>query len=226
MKSRLAQSALFSGLAPQELDVIEKTGRVHQVGAGGFVFMEDDPADRFFVVLSGRVKISKSSPEGKEQILLIAGPGDSFGEAALFAGRKFPASAEMVADGTLLSFEREDFLGLIKRHPALAMNIIAGLSVRLHHLTHLIQQLSLEDVTTRLAGYLIELLTQAKTPDAVTVTLTEKKMTLAALLGTIPETLSRGFARLSRLGVITVDGDSITIRDKYRLSELASGKKI
>ena len=225
MESHLSASALFSGLAPKELAVVEQAGRQQHVDAGSFVFMEGDPADRFFLVLSGKVKIFKTAVDGKEQILLLAGPGEPFGEAALFSGRQFPASAQAVADSMVISFPRENFLGLIRQHPVLALNMIAGLSMRLHHLTHLVQQLSLEDISTRLAGYLLDRLSSSPDSSEPIVHLSEKKMTLASILGTIPETLSRAFARLTRLGIIAVEGETIIIRDRQRLADLASGKK-
>lgn len=226
MESHLSSSALFSGLTPKELAVVQQNGRQQQVEAGSFVFMEGDPADRFFLVLSGKVKIFKTAADGKEQILLMAGPGESFGEAALFAGRQFPASAQAVADSVVLIFLRDSFLGLIRQHPILAMNMIAGLSVRLHHLTHLVQQLSLEDISTRLAGYLLDQLSASPARPEQVVHLSEKKMTLASILGTIPETLSRAFARLTRLGIIAVEGETVLIRDRQKLTDLASGKKM
>jgi CRP/FNR family transcriptional regulator, dissimilatory nitrate respiration regulator len=226
MESQLSASALFSGLTPKELAVVQQTGRKQQVDSGSFVFMEDDQADRFFLVLSGKVKILKTAPDGKEQILLLAGPGESFGEAALFAGRRFPASAQAVVDSVILSFPRESFLGLIRQHPILALNMIAGLSMRLHHLTHLVQQLSLEDISTRLAGYLLDHLSSSPDQPVQMVRLSEKKMTLASILGTIPETLSRAFARLTRLGIIAVEGETVIIRDQKKLTDLASGRKL
>ncbi|MDD4051624.1 MAG: Crp/Fnr family transcriptional regulator [candidate division Zixibacteria bacterium] len=226
METHLSASALFSGLTPKELAVVEQAGRRQHVDTGSFIFMEGDPADRFLLVLSGKVKILKTALDGKEQILLLAGPGESFGEAALFTGRQFPASAQAVADSTVMSFPRESFLGLVRQHPVLALNMIAGLSMRLHHLTHLVQQLSLEDITTRLAGYLLDQLSSSSHPSEPVVHLSEKKMTLASILGTIPETLSRAFARLTRLGIIAVDGEAIIIRDRQKLADLASGKKL
>jgi CRP/FNR family transcriptional regulator, dissimilatory nitrate respiration regulator len=224
MDRSLPDSALFSGLTEKELTVIRNAGQRRSLEADSFLFMEGDPADQFFLVLTGKVKILKTAADGKEQILLLAGPGESFGEAALFAERRFPASAQAVVDSTVISFSRDSFLELIRKHPILALNMIAGLSMRLHHLTHLVQQLSLEDISTRLAGYLLDQLSAAE-PSAQAVHLPEKKMTLASLLGTIPETLSRAFARLTRLGVIAVEGDRVVIRDRRKLADLAAGKK-
>jgi CRP/FNR family transcriptional regulator len=226
MSKELADSLFFSGVDQHDLSLIEAIGQPSTVSKGTFLFFQDDPAERFYVILSGKIKIGKTSPDGKEQILLMAGPGDSFGEAALFAKRKYPADAEAVEPCELVSFTYEKFMALIRDHPSIAVNIIAGLSMRMHHLTRLIQRISLEDVSTRLAGYILGLLPAEKLRDEETVTLTEKKMVMASMLGTIPETLSRAFAKLSKLGVISIDGQKIQILDRARLEEIASGEKI
>jgi len=226
MNSNLAQSLLFSGVDEKGLKLIEQAGRAVSAEKGNFLFFQDDPADRFYVVLSGKVKIGKTSPDGKEQILMMAGPGDSFGEAALFAEKIYPATAEAVEKSELVFFTHQKFMALIKNNPAIAVNMIARLSMLLHHLTRLIQRISLEDVSTRLAGYILSLLPDDEGRGDQTVVLEEKKMFLASELGTIPETLSRAFARMAEEGTISVSGQKITVHDRRRLAEIASGEKI
>jgi CRP/FNR family transcriptional regulator len=117
-------------------------------------------------------------------------------------------------------------MSLVHENPAIAVNMIARLSMLLHHLTRLIQRISLEDVSTRLAGYILNLLPDEISDDEVTVLLSEKKMVLASILGTIPETLSRAFAKLSQQKIISINGQKITVHDRRRLAEIASGEKI
>jgi CRP-like cAMP-binding protein len=224
MKSKLSESVLFAGLDEAALALIEKSAQTRKTSKGEFIFFQNDPADRFYLVLSGKVRVFKTSPDGKEQILLMPGPGQSFGEAALFAEGVYPANAVAAEDSELMTISREAFMNLVKTHPTLAVNMIGRLSMLLHHLTHLVEQLSLEDVGTRLAGYILSLLPDDHRAGAVTITLTEKKMVLASLLGTIPETLSRAFARLTASGAIAVDGQEVTILDRKLLADIASGK--
>ncbi len=225
MVKPLSESVLFSGLDADDMRLVEQAALRVTVDRGAFLFFQNDPADRFYVVLSGKVKIFKSSPDGKEQILLMAGPGDSFGEAALFATKTYPASAEVVESGDLVYFTFKQFMALINESPTVAVNMIARLSMLLHHLTRLVERLSLEDVVTRLAEYILDLL-----PDDAkagqTIMLDEKKMVLASILGTIPETLSRAFAGLTKTGVISIDGQNIIVRDRDGLAKIAAGKKI
>lgn len=226
MEKTLKDSILFSGIDTEELQLVEKTGDKIKATKGNFLFFQGDPGEKFYLVLSGKVKVHKNSPDGKEQILMMASPGDTFGEAALFARKNYPANAEAIEDSTLMSFSRDKFVALINENPALAINMIARLSSLLHHLSRLVQQLSLEDVSTRLAGYILELMPEYKTGEKPQITLSEKKMTLASILGTIPETLSRAFAKLTKINVIEVTGQQITVNDPAQLEEIAAGKKI
>jgi len=225
MGKRLSESVLFYGLDDEDIDLVVQTSRLVKADKGTFLFFQGDEADRLYVVLSGKVKIFKSSPDGKEQILLMAGPGDSFGEAALFAKRIYPASAEVTESAELAYFTHSRFMSLINEHPAVAVNMIARLSMLLHHLTRLVERLSLEDVVTRLAEYILDLAPDAEKTES-RVTLDEKKMVLASILGTIPETLSRAFAKLIKLKIIAIDGQTITVLDRDRLADIAAGEKI
>jgi len=165
------------------------------------------------------------SAEGKEQIVMIAQAGDSFGEAAVFAGSNYPASAQTLSASEILIVERNRFISLLEKKPELAMNLIARLSELLRKLTRLVEELSLTDVTTRLAHYLVEEInSEAADPHPQpypVVTLSEKKFIVASQLGTIPETLSRSLAKLSREKIIRVDGSEIEILNYDRLRELA-----
>ncbi len=225
MSKSLSESVLFSGLDAAHMRLVEQAAQQVSVDKGAFLFFQDDPADRFYVILSGKVKIFKSSPDGKEQILLMAGPGDSFGEAALFATKTYPAAAEVVESGDLVYFTLRRFMSLVHENPTIAVNMIARLSMLLHHLTRLVQRLSLEDVVTRLAEYILDLLPDDQAAGQ-SIVLDEKKMVLASILGTIPETLSRAFAGLVKTGAISIDGQTIIMHDRRRLAEIAAGEKI
>ena len=171
------------------------------------------------MVVEGLVKIFKVSSEGKEQILHIYGPGEPFGQVAVYAGRSYPASAQAIARSTVLFFPRSAFIDLITRIPSLAMNMLAVLSVRLRGFTAQIENLSLKEVPGRLAGYLIYLLDEQGNEDFVTLNISKGQ--LASLLGTIPETLSRIFARMTELNLIEMDGRKIKLLNPDRMVELA-----
>jgi len=215
-------SHLFSELEDRSLADIASASTLKHCDPGEMLFFEGDVVHSFFIVGSGRVKVFKLSPDGKEQILMVAEPGDSFAEAALFAGGRYPASAQALEPAEVLAINRERFLGILKRDPDLALNMIARLSELLRKLTQLVEGLSLTDVTTRLAKHLLDLLPDDATEKA-DLTLPDKKSVLASKLGTIPETLSRSLARLSREKIITVEGSTIHVLDVAKLEKLVKG---
>jgi CRP/FNR family transcriptional regulator len=219
----LKMSRLFSELEDRSLSEIASASSIRTYGVGESFFLDGDPVHSFFIVGSGRVKVFKLSPDGKEQILMIAEPGDSFAEAAMFAGGRYPASATALEESEVVVVNRERFSGILQRDHNLAFNMIARLSELLRKLTRLVEGLSLTDVTTRLAKHLLDLLPDTDSNEA-TVTLTERKTILASELGTIPETLSRSLARLSREKIIAVEGATIRILDRRRLQQLVDGR--
>jgi len=188
-------------------------------GKGENIFAEGEEANGFYVVITGRVKIFKLSPDGKEQILHFFGPGEPFGEVPVFAGQHFPASAEAMEESRVFFFPRKSFVDLIKRNPSLALNMLAILSKRLRRFAALIDDLSLKEVPGRLAAYLLYLSDQDRGVEVLELTVT--KAQLASLLGTIPETLSRILGRLSTQGLIETDGRRIRIMDREALRDLA-----
>ena len=185
---------------------------------GRVIFSEGDEGTGFYVVISGRVKIFKLSPEGKEQILHIFGPGDPFGEVAVFSGRHFPANAEAMETSRLFFFPRDSFADLIKRNPSLALNMLAILSRRLRRFANLIDDLSLKEVPGRLAAHLLYLTGHKEGRAELELTITKSQ--LASLLGTIPETLSRILGKMSTQGFIETDGRRIKILDRKALVDL------
>jgi len=220
MQKILKSSQLFAELDDASLRDIAATALVKKAHAGEMIFNDGEAAHSFYIVASGKVKVFKLSPDGKEQILMLAQPGDTFAEAAMFAGVEYPASAEALETSELVAINRDRFAGLLARSPELALNLIARLAWLLRQMTRLIEGLSLSDVTTRLARYLCALRVEGGDGQSE-IHLEEKKGILAAQLGTIPETLSRSFAKLTKDGLIRVDGPRILILNAKRLQELA-----
>ena len=197
-----------------------------RVPEGYVIFTEGQPADGLYVVLEGRVKVYKLSPDGRQQILHVFGPGQAFAEAAMFAGETFPAFAEAMADSRLAFFPRDRFLKGLSENPAMAAGLIATLSRLCRQLTTLVEQIALTDVSGRLARYLTDL-ARRKAVDlkkGAALRLDIPKGELARHLGTAPETLSRALARLVAARIIEVDGKVITIQNARRLEALARGE--
>jgi CRP/FNR family transcriptional regulator len=205
----MAGTPLFGGLSDEQLSQIGEIAQSKEYKRGQTIFWEEDPGIGFYVVLDGKVKIYKTSSEGKEQILHIYGPGHPIGEVPVFSGSRFPANAMAIEKSRMLFFPRQDFVDLISAHPSLALNMLAVLSLRLRQFTVQIENLSLKEVPARLASYLIFLSEEQNSADVVRLPISKGQ--LASLLGTIPETLSRIFNKMTLQGLITVNGSRIAL---------------
>lgn len=215
----ISRIPLFNGLPEDQLLAINQIAVEKKANKGEAIFSEGDEGKGFYVVLEGRVKIYKVSAEGKEQILHIFGQGQPFGEVPVFAGQKFPANAQAIAKGRLLFFPRTAFVALITENPSLSLNLLAIMSSKLREFTVQIENLSLKEMPARLASYLIYLADEQQSEDAVTLGISKGQ--LASILGTIPETLSRIFAKLSGQDLIRVQGPKIALLDREGLEDLA-----
>jgi CRP/FNR family transcriptional regulator len=221
----IARIPLFSGLSRAQLAQFQEIALEKHFGRGELIFSEGDEGNGFYVVLAGTVKIFKVSPDGKEHILHIFGAGQAFGEVPVFAGEHFPANAEALHATRVLFFPRAAFVALLEKNPALALKLLADLSLKLRQFTVQIENLSLKEIPARLATYLLYLADEQGRSDQVTLRISKGQ--LASLLGTIPETLSRIFAKLSSQQLIHVDGRKITLLDADGLNDLAqSGKRL
>jgi len=224
----LRRCPLFAGLKEEDLKRIRGIASLKQVEKKGILFSDGEEARGFYVILSGRLKLFKVSPEGKEQILHIVSAPDAFAEAALFLEGTYPAFAEAMTDCQLLFFRKNDFIQLIEKNPQLSINMIVTLSHFLKRFASLIEELSLKEVSSRIAKYLVDLSLklskEGKSPKEVELDLS--KTQLALKLGTISETLSRTLAKMKAKKIIDVKKNRIVILNREALEELASGMKI
>jgi len=211
---------LFSYLSPRDLHQLASIASLDTRRKGESIFAEGDPADALWVLLKGQVKIFKLGPDGREQVLRIVRPGESFAEAAALSRGAFPAHAEATARSTTARFPADDFLRLLEASPQLATNMIVALSQLLRGFAALVDALALREVPARLAKYLLDASLRARSD---TVVLDVRKTVLAARLGTVSETLSRSLRRLQDRGLIAVDGPRIDLLDPPGLQRLAAG---
>lgn len=219
---QIASTPLFQGLPEERLKELATVVKDKVFRKGKLIFSEGDEGSGFYIIISGRVKIFKLSPEGKEQILHIFGPGEPVGEVPVFAGKSFPAHAEALEDSRLFYFPMADFMELIQKNPSIALNSLSILSRRLRRFTALIENLSLKEVPGRLAAYLLYLSDTHQ--GAEDLRLEISKGQLSSVLGTTPETLSRILTKMAKAGLIQSEGlRRIRILDRAGLEELANG---
>ena len=218
--SVLRKCPLFAGADSDQLRRIQAIALQKEYRRGDLLFAEGQKAEGFYLLLEGKIKLYKLSAAGKEQILHILGPGEPFAEAALFAGAGYPAFAEALADSRILYFPKRKFLQLLQGDPQLSLNMLATMAGFLKRFSHLVERLSLRDVSARLAQYLLqEIPLDSPAPPRIKLKLTKSQ--LAAQLGTVSETLSRTLKKFRQEGIITVQGRNITILDRRTLQRIS-----
>lgn len=211
----LQKSDLFAGLGVDEITLLLQICHEVSYKKGSTIFFENDLGEGFYLIAEGTIKVYKMSASGKEQILHILGGGETFGEAAVFQGRSFPANADALTAAKVLYFPKKDFVNLIQEKPLISMHMLALLAMRLRKFTKQIENLSLKEVPQRLADYLLVLVEE----NGMKLRLPISKGQLASLLGTAPETLSRIFNQFSSEGLIEIQGKDVQVLDKEGLEE-------
>jgi CRP/FNR family transcriptional regulator/CRP/FNR family cyclic AMP-dependent transcriptional regulator len=215
---------LLSGLDPAVVDEFKRRSRPRKYPRGSVIFHKDDPGSLLYVIVSGTVKISIPSMEGKDLVLNILTTGESFGELALFDDAPRNASAEATEDTSTLTLQRADFLELIEAHPRLAMRVIALLTRRLRSADALAQDACLLDLPGRLARRLMELAETygeggADGPIVLKLRLTQSE--LAALIGATRVATNRQLQRFQALGIVSWENQRITLKKPNELKRLA-----
>lgn len=222
-KLAAVQSVLFFEELPEEQHAkLADISVIKKYNKGETLFVADVPANGFYSVINGRVKIFRTSPSGKEHILHVFGSGEVFGEVPVFEGTTFPASAQAIEPCEALFVPRDGFRKILREDPDMAMKMMAMLSQRLRILVNKIDDLSLKEAPSRVAAYLLLL---CSSQEANTFKLDLPKGQIAFYLGTIQETLSRIFKRFTEQGIIDIQGKEITILDMDQLQEIADEGK-
>lgn len=222
-KFYLSQCFLCSGLDKSELEAISNIAHIKKVKKGQIIFFEGDPAAGFYILLTGKVRVYKASPDGKEYTIHQIMPGQLFAEAAIFKGDYYPANCAALEDSLIAFFPKEAFIRLIQESPQISLKIIGSLSGFLREFNRKVEELSLKEISARIASFLLGESEKIKSNE---ICLDVSKAELARRLGTIGETLSRNLKKFKELRVISVEGKKIIILDSGRLNSIAEGEKI
>jgi CRP-like cAMP-binding protein len=205
----------FSNLELADLDSIRKLVFEKTADRAEMVLLEGEPAANLYFVASGVVKMFKTSAEGKEQILSIVRPGESFNDVPIFDGGSNPASARAMGPVLLYGIKKNDMEAILRNHPQIALNVIKVLASRVRHLVSLVEDLSFKHVIGRVAKILLEHVggEMGRGPR-----LTQQEM--AAMAGTAREVVGRSLKALEEEGAIKLDRHRIIITDKEALKEI------
>lgn len=214
---------LCKELDEPELNALTAIVTARKLKKGEMLFFQGDEANGFFVLLLGKVRVFKGSPEGKEYTLHRINPGEMFAEAAIFKGGTFPANCMASEDSVVAFIPKDRFIKLLASSPNVSLKMIGALSTFVREFNRQIADLSLKEVPARIASYL---LSKSEQFGDNTIILDTTKSELASALGTISETLSRNLKKMRELNVVEVDGKKIKIVDAGRLQSIADGEKI
>lgn len=208
----LRRTYLFAGLQDDEYDQVSRHASIQMAVAGQSLFTQGDPVQAIYWVSEGLVRLYRSSPQGDEKVIELAGAGRFFAEAALFMGGRYPVNAAAQIDTRLIAIDAQQFKAWLAQDTNRCFRLLAGMSARLHRLVNDIDRLTLMKGTDRLLQYLLD----HSDPDAEgrpTVELEAPKQVIASRIGVKPETLSRLFHKLTEQGYIEVKASRVAILD-------------
>ncbi len=216
--SSLRGCELFAGLAEADLEEVSRITVVRTAEKGEYLFRQGEPATGFYVVQRGTINVHRVNAAGKEQVIHVFRPGESFAEAAMAMEKGYPANARALESSQVLLIQKAGFLALLRRAPELGLRMFAAMSFRLRTLVGQLEDLTLKDVETRLANWLVRRCPDPESDEPAVIHLSLTKRVLAAELGTVSETFSRTLAKLREQNLVRVQGRSVTVVSPARLA--------
>jgi CRP/FNR family transcriptional regulator len=213
----LKGSSIFSSLDESELAELSEIISEKRFSQGDYVFWEGDLPEYFYILARGRIKVSKVSASGREFVVAFFGPGDIFGEVAVFEDKPYPASAQATESTIVLAVSRDRFTKFLSNYPAVALKIINMLGSRLRDALGRLRDLAGERVEQRIAGILVMLSSKFGADLPFT------RQEIADMAGTTIETAIRTMTRFKENGIIKSARGSITVLDDTNLRSIAEG---
>ncbi|HLJ27140.1 MAG TPA: Crp/Fnr family transcriptional regulator [Candidatus Angelobacter sp.] len=214
----LRRAPIFADLSEAELQFLAERAVPRNYTKGELIFSEGDPCTGLFVIESGHLRIFKSSPSGREQVLTVEGPGSSVAELPVFDGGNYPASTAAAGDSRVYFISKQDFHGLCLVHPQVPLKVLKVVGARLRKLVGIIEELSFTTVRSRLISVLVRLAKAGKKTSAgIEIQLPPSNQELAAQIGTVRELISRNLSRLQAEELISMEGKTVIIPDLERL---------
>lgn len=220
----LEQVALFRGLSPIALDEVARMAHVVEHPRGEAFFRQDTQADRFFVLVQGRVRIVQVTVDGQQVVVHYVNPGEMFGFASVFGDARYPGTAEVVDEARALTWDGAATRALMQRHPALALNALETLGARLREAQQRLRELSTERVERRVARAVLRLAKQAgkAVEGGVRIDFPLSRQDLAELTGTTLHTVSRILSAWEGQGLVETGRQRVVVRDEAGLERVAA----
>lgn len=219
----LKRVALFKGLDPAALAAVTAGAHVRSVAAGSTFFRENEPAEAFYVLRDGAVKLTQLTPEGHQVVLRLIRQGDAFGGVAAFGGATYPVTAEAVTAASALEWPGAVMAALMQNDARLAVNAVRFVAARLHELQAQYRQLATEKVERRVARALLRLVQQAgqRVDGGVLIDLPLSREDIAQMTGTTLFSVSRILSRFEDGGILDAGRQRIVVRNPHALMSVA-----
>jgi CRP/FNR family transcriptional regulator len=219
----LRRSVLFRRLTPDDRQRLAAVATVRAFEKGATLFSEGDGSELMYTVVTGRVKVFKTTPRGTDVILELFGPGDPVGAVAVYESRPYPASAIALEATSCLVVPRQAFFALLEGYPTMVRGLLVGLTHRLVELTNRLTELSGGRIEGRLARFLLKLGTDMgqRRDDGVFIPLVLSRQELADMIGTTIETCIRIMSRWGKDGLVRTEKDGFLIVDRAALEAVA-----
>src|SRR4029453_12830315 len=214
---------IFSRLSPEDRRKIAEVATVKQFSRGDVIFEQDTPSDALYAIASGRVKIYKMMPSGKDVILEVFGPGDPLGAVAVYIGRPFPASAAALEDTTCVVIPKQDFFRLLEQHPSLVRGLLLGFTTRLVELTNRLAELTGGRIDARFARLFVKLADQMGRSErgGTYIPLSLSRQELADMTGTTIETCIRIMGRWGKENMVHTEKGGLVVLGRPELEGIA-----
>jgi CRP-like cAMP-binding protein len=210
---RIRSLHLFAALSDDQFDELMTKGRLVSLETSEALFNMGDRASSFFVLTSGKLKLTLNSPQGVEKVLMIVRPFELFAEAVMFMEKQqYPVNSLALQKSEVMCFDNRLFVSFLRNSPDLSLKMLSMLSLRLHKQINEIENLSTQNSTSRVLNYLSSKITD-EIGNNTTITLDTSKKNLASRLSIAPETFSRVLHKLTLQKIIEIDGRNITVRD-------------
>ena len=220
----LRTTPIFGRLSSDDRRKIAQVAAVRQFTRGDLIFEQESPSDALYAITSGRVKIFKMMPSGKDVILEVFGPGDPLGAVAVYVDRPFPASAAALEDTTCVVIPKQDFFRLLEQHPSLVRGLLLGFTTRLVELTNRLAELTGGRIEPRFARLFAKLADQMGRPErgGTFIPLSLSRQELADMTGTTIETCIRIMSRWGKEEIVRTEKEGFVVLARTELDAIAS----
>lgn len=216
----LRSTQIFAGLPAADIEMLSAMVISKRLEKGEYLFREGERSVGFYIMQQGAINVHRVGAGGKEQVIHVFRPFESFAEAALATAGGYPANARAVVASTVLLVPKTDFIALVGKRPELALRMLGSMSQHLRVVVGVLDDLTLKNIETRLANWLLKRCTAPIGDQPQTIHLEQTKRVLAAEMGITSETLSRTLAKFREQKLLRVNGNVITVTQPRELERL------